>query len=317
MNTSNGEAQVADAELPACGIVMPISAWADHSSQHWEEVRDIIERAISSASMAPRPVWVSNETDIIQGRIVRNLHDCPMVVCDISGLNPNVMFELGMRLTFRKPVIVLADDNTRLPFDTGVIDTLIYPSDLHFKKIEKLIETLTSRILDLTAAAETDTYKPYLDTFGTFEIVEPPSEHVAFSAHIEAQLEQIQSKLNRIEGDIYRLDVNKSKRDRDARNALAGWVTRANQGSDDAIGFSVDNALKEALLRSPRFEQPDDLSISNWTDERIDRLVELWNEGKTATEIAEDLGGVSRNAVIGKAHRLGLKSRPMPPSGSD
>ncbi|QDP20131.1 GcrA family cell cycle regulator [Sphingomonas xanthus] len=50
----------------------------------------------------------------------------------------------------------------------------------------------------------------------------------------------------------------------------------------------------------------------SWTDERIDRLKAMWAEGATASQIAEDLGGVSRNAVIGKAHRLGLESRPSP-----
>jgi len=49
-----------------------------------------------------------------------------------------------------------------------------------------------------------------------------------------------------------------------------------------------------------------------WTDERIDQLKRLWEQGMTASQIAEELGGVSRNAVIGKAHRLGLQSRPSP-----
>ncbi|MFN3451326.1 MAG: GcrA family cell cycle regulator [Sphingorhabdus sp.] len=50
----------------------------------------------------------------------------------------------------------------------------------------------------------------------------------------------------------------------------------------------------------------------SWTDQRIDQLKALWEKGLTASQIAEELGGVSRNAVIGKAHRLGLKSRPSP-----
>ncbi len=50
----------------------------------------------------------------------------------------------------------------------------------------------------------------------------------------------------------------------------------------------------------------------SWTDERIERLKELWTKGMTASQIADELGGVSRNAVIGKAHRLGLQSRPSP-----
>src|SRR5688572_8183327 len=59
--------------------------------------------------------------------------------------------------------------------------------------------------------------------------------------------------------------------------------------------------------------QYDGVSISmSWTDERIDRLKAMWTKGATASQIAEELGGVSRNAVIGKAHRLGLESRPSP-----
>lgn len=50
----------------------------------------------------------------------------------------------------------------------------------------------------------------------------------------------------------------------------------------------------------------------SWTEERIATLTKMWEGGATASQIAELLGGVSRNAVIGKAHRLGLKSRPSP-----
>ena len=50
----------------------------------------------------------------------------------------------------------------------------------------------------------------------------------------------------------------------------------------------------------------------SWTDERIDRLKAMWANGATASQIADELGGVSRNAVIGKAHRLGLEQRPSP-----
>ncbi len=46
-----------------------------------------------------------------------------------------------------------------------------------------------------------------------------------------------------------------------------------------------------------------------WTDERIKELTKLWAEGQSASKIAETLGGVTRNAVIGKVHRLGLSNR--------
>ena len=55
----------------------------------------------------------------------------------------------------------------------------------------------------------------------------------------------------------------------------------------------------------------------SWTEERIAKLKEMWEGGATASHIADDLGGVSRNAVIGKAHRLGLKARPSPVKEKD
>ena len=46
-----------------------------------------------------------------------------------------------------------------------------------------------------------------------------------------------------------------------------------------------------------------------WTEEKVDKLKELWGRGQTASQIAEIIGGVSRNAVIGKAHRLNLSAK--------
>ena len=47
----------------------------------------------------------------------------------------------------------------------------------------------------------------------------------------------------------------------------------------------------------------------SWTDDRVDLLKKLWSEGLSASQIAGRLGGVTRNAVIGKVHRLGLSGR--------
>ncbi len=47
----------------------------------------------------------------------------------------------------------------------------------------------------------------------------------------------------------------------------------------------------------------------SWTDERVELLRKMWSEGQSASQIAKELGGVTRNAVIGKVHRLGLSNR--------
>ena len=54
----------------------------------------------------------------------------------------------------------------------------------------------------------------------------------------------------------------------------------------------------------------------SWTDEKVAKLKELWGKGSTASQIAEILGGVSRNSVIGKAHRLNLSGKIITKKGS-
>jgi GcrA cell cycle regulator len=54
----------------------------------------------------------------------------------------------------------------------------------------------------------------------------------------------------------------------------------------------------------------------SWTDERVEHLKKLWSDGLSASQIAAELGGITRNAVIGKVHRLGLSGRAKAPSSA-
>src|SRR5690348_8591438 len=111
---------------------MPISAIAGCDERHWSEVRSILEDAIDQAGFTPKLVSEADDVGIIQNTIVQNLYDNPILVCDVSGKNPNVMFELGMRLAFDKPTIIVKDDKTDYSFDTSPIEHLGYPRDLRF-----------------------------------------------------------------------------------------------------------------------------------------------------------------------------------------
>jgi GcrA cell cycle regulator len=56
--------------------------------------------------------------------------------------------------------------------------------------------------------------------------------------------------------------------------------------------------------------------VASWTDDRVELLKRLWNDGLSASQIAGELGGVTRNAVIGKVHRLGLSGRAKAPAAN-
>ncbi len=55
------------------------------------------------------------------------------------------------------------------------------------------------------------------------------------------------------------------------------------------------------------------MTVLTWSDERVEQLKKLWEAGLSASQIAAELGNVTRNAVIGKVHRLGLSAAPRAP----
>lgn len=70
---------------PVCGIVMPISTMEGYPDTHWSDVREILEEAILEAGFEPNLVSNADDVGIIQQRIIQNLYDNPIVVCDVSG----------------------------------------------------------------------------------------------------------------------------------------------------------------------------------------------------------------------------------------
>ncbi|RHQ89607.1 hypothetical protein DWX80_18400 [Ruminococcus sp. AF21-3] len=133
----------------SCGVIMPIAASQGYTEEHWKNVLNmpiaasqgiyrehwknvlnIIRSAIEKTNKFDVvPVWENFKSDIIHDTIINNLlkcdivicdiiHDtiinnllkCDIVICDISTTNPNVMYELGLRMTIKKPVVIIKDD---------------------------------------------------------------------------------------------------------------------------------------------------------------------------------------------------------------
>src|SRR5262245_51569427 len=128
---------------PTCGLVMPISAIDGLPKEHWIEVLAILSDSIETAGFVPNLVRNADEVGVIQKRIIQNLYDNPIAVVDVSAKNPNVMFELGMRLAFDKPTIIVKDDKTAYSFDTAPIEHLPYP---RFAQIAEFKAKLTEKI---------------------------------------------------------------------------------------------------------------------------------------------------------------------------
>jgi hypothetical protein len=153
-------------EKITCGIIMPISGSNDtYTSKHWEDVRAIIDEVVVDAGFFPQIVSDANEVGIIHERIVGNIYGNPIVICDVSSKNPNVMFELGLRLAFDKATIIIKDHATNYNFDTSPIEHLEYPADLRYTEILKFKSGLKRKLLATYAASQNPEYSTFLKNF--------------------------------------------------------------------------------------------------------------------------------------------------------
>jgi hypothetical protein len=131
-------------------------------------VRSIIKEALFDTEFFVELVSDSDEIGIIQKRIVSNIYNNEIIICDVSAKNPNVMFELGMRLAFDKPAIIIKDDRTNYSFDTGQIEHLEYPRELNYHPIQAFIRKLKEKVIATYEASKRSDYTTFLKHFGQF-----------------------------------------------------------------------------------------------------------------------------------------------------
>ena len=131
-----------------CGIIMPISPIGNYSTEYWKALKNsIINCARVAGFKEPEMVSTEKTTLSILQRIFFNLLTNEMAVCVISGHNPNVLYELGIRIAFDMPCIILKDEITRPPFDLNSFEYMEYPTELSLMHEEfeaQLTQTLVS-----------------------------------------------------------------------------------------------------------------------------------------------------------------------------
>ncbi|WP_157013600.1 hypothetical protein [Sphingomonas parapaucimobilis] len=185
-----------------CGIIMPIATMPDYPAGHWEAMLELISRGVSKAGMKPQPVWANGPADVIQERIVRNLYEQPYAVCDVSGLNPNVMFELGIRLAFGKPTIIVNDGVIRAPFDIGPAEYVPYDRSLHFQVAEDFVVRLAAKIEAVKSVVQQGNYRPYIKTFGPIELGAPGNESVPLGKAVLDQLSTLAAEMRAVKQSL-------------------------------------------------------------------------------------------------------------------
>ncbi len=229
-----------------CGVVMPISTIDGCSESHWADVLEIVTEAIEEAGFDANLVSNADDVGIIHKRIIQNLYDNPIVVCDVSGKNPNVMFELGMRLAFDKPTVIIKDEKTTYSFDTSAIEHIEYPRDLRFSRIVDFKIKLTEKIVATHKRASTDpNFTTFLKHFGEFTVAKLDKKEVSGQEFIMEELRTIRSEVRRMGfGNVQNRGMDfphPSHSSSDIDICLRNW-------SEDRIAVTLQRAIEHPEL---------------------------------------------------------------------
>lgn len=242
-----------------CGVVMPISTIDGCSESHWTDVFDIVTEAIEDAGFEANLVSNAEDVGIIQKRIIQNLYDNPIVVCDVSGKNPNVMFELGMRLAFDKPTVIIKDDKTTYSFDTSAIEHLDYPRDLRFSRIVDFKTRLSEKIVATHNRAATDpNFTTFLKHFGEFTVAKLDKKEVSGQEFIMQELRNIGSAVRSLEFGNGRNRVMDLPRFRHPARSSSDIDICLGSLSDDRIAIMLTRATENLDLDGARIVEHDD-----------------------------------------------------------
>ncbi|WP_369361905.1 hypothetical protein [Priestia megaterium] len=189
-----------------CGIIMPVTSTNGYVNEHWFDVKHILFETIKNindpnVNFVPRMVNEADDIGVRQKNIINNIYYYDIVICDISGKNPDVMFELGMRLAFDKPTIIIKDDKTDHAFETGILDHIEYPHDLRFTSIITFREKLAKRIKQTyeEASGNPEHYSAFLKHFGNYTIAKLDEKEISSDT---AAITEVLNVLNNVQSEL-------------------------------------------------------------------------------------------------------------------
>lgn len=136
-------------EKEKCFVMMPISDQGDYPEGHFQKVYEqIFQPAIEQAGYQPHRVDEDAISDRIIDKIFREVQECPMALCDLSNRNPNVLYELGLRQAYDKPVVLVQDEKTDRIFDVSGISTVQYKSQRLFEDVLEARDRIAKAIIE-------------------------------------------------------------------------------------------------------------------------------------------------------------------------
>lgn len=240
-----------------CGYIAPISEIAGLNSGYWIKLKNIIQEVIEELNtelkkdnkkLIFRMVSDNETSDIIQESIVKSLYYDKVVICNISYRNPNVLFELGMRIAFNKSVIMIFDNIEKCPFDVAGIRYITYDKNLDYYDIIEFKKNLKIKIKEvLDSKEEGNPYLRILKDEVFFEVT-PRKKEITESDKI------LLDKLGKIESELINIKNNSLKKEKEINNDF--FISRVFPSEIPDINFYKSLNENEAIQKILKSDPP-------------------------------------------------------------
>jgi hypothetical protein len=241
-------ANSSQAERRTCFVAMPITTPKLYveklgDADHFAHVLDhLFTPALEKAGYSVIPPTTFG-SELIHAEIIKNLEQADLVLCDLSSLNPNVFFELGIRTSLDRAVAIVKDSFTSsIPFDLSAINILTYDGSLSPWTLAEEVERIASHIARI--ARSTNEGNAMWHYFGLTKRATPST---AGSNPVEAKLDLLLNEMTRLQmADFVSADESAavSAVEEAAAHAAAALVART--AAEKASAYQL---LKRQILR--------------------------------------------------------------------
>lgn len=186
-----------------CFIITPIG---EDNSDIRRHINGIIDAAIIPSIDDEYIVIVPHrmhETTAITKQIYQSIFKCDLVIANLTGLNPNVMYELAIRFCIGKPVIIIAEEGTVLPFDVKDHRTIFYTNDaMGILELQNKLKSCLNTIKDFHIPSS-----PIHDSLGEMALFEQVEQNDNKDT-AEKMLSYIMKRLDKIESSFDNYEIN-------------------------------------------------------------------------------------------------------------
>ena len=133
--SSNGK-PLGSTDKPECFVIMPISDPDGYEAGHFRRVyEDLFVPACDKAGYSAVRADQVRQTNLIHLDVLQKIINSPMALCDLSSRNPNVLFELGLRQAFDKPVVLVQEVGTPAIFDINPLRYTNYRKEMSYRQV--------------------------------------------------------------------------------------------------------------------------------------------------------------------------------------